>query len=135
MSEENVEIVRGLLDAWSRRKFDAILKLIHEDIEWHPALTAGGMEGTVYRGHRDIESWLRELDDVWAELSHEIEEARDIGEGRVLVLGHFHAVGRESGVPIDHPQGFLFTIDDGKVAVAWAFASQEQALEATGLRE
>jgi ketosteroid isomerase-like protein len=134
MSQENVEVVRGLLDAWSQRRVDAILNLIHEDIEWHPAL-AGGMEGTVYRGHRDIRSWLRELDDVWAELSHEIEEARDVGEGRVLVLGHFHAVGRESGVPINQPQGFLFTIDDGKVAVGWAFASQEQALEAAGLSE
>jgi hypothetical protein len=41
----------------------------------------------------------------------------------------------ESGVPVDQPQGFLFTIDDGKVAVGRAFASQEQALEAARLRE
>lgn len=133
MSRENAEIARQLLDAWARREVDAVLKLCREDIEWHPAVTAGGLEGTVYRGHRGIRDWMRDLDDVWAELTYEIEEVRDLGEGRVLMLGRFHAVGLESGVPIDQPHGFLFAMAAGKVALARAFATQGEALAAAGL--
>lgn len=102
-----------MLDLWSRRDVDAVLDLLHEDIEWHSALTVGGLDGSVYRGHDDIRSWFRELDDAWAELKYEVEEVRDLGEGRVLMLGHFHAVGRESHLPIDQPQGFVFSREGG----------------------
>lgn len=123
MSVDNAELARRLLDLWSRRDVDPALELLHEDIEWHPALTVGGLEGSVYRGHDEIRRWFRDLDDAWAELKHEIEEVRDLGGERVLMLGHFHAVGRESHVPIDQPQGFVFTFESGRLALARAFAS------------
>jgi hypothetical protein len=82
---------------------------------------------------RRIRRWFSELDEVWAELSLEVEEIRDLGEGRVFVLSPFHAVGLESGVPIDQPQGFVFTIEGGNLALAWGFASRAQAFEAAGL--
>jgi ketosteroid isomerase-like protein len=134
MSAHNAALARTLLDLWSRRDVDAVLELLHEDIEWHPALTVGGLEGSVYRGHDDIRRWLRKLDDAWAERKYEVEEVRDLGEERVLMLGHFHAVGRESHVPIDQPQGFVSRFKGGRLAFARAFASHEQAIEAAGLR-
>jgi ketosteroid isomerase-like protein len=135
MSQDDVDIARRLLHAWSRRDVDAAIDLLHEDIEWRPALTAGSLEGTVYRGPDGVRAWFRELDDVWAELSYEIDEVRDVGEGRVVMLGHFHAVGRESGVTIDQAQGFVFTMVGGRVARALSLASQQDALEAAGLQE
>jgi ketosteroid isomerase-like protein len=39
MSQENVEFVRRIIDAWSRRDLAALVAWIHEDGEWHPALT------------------------------------------------------------------------------------------------
>lgn len=65
---------------------------------------------------------------------YEIEETRDLDEGRVLMLGQFHAVGQRSGVSIDQPQGFLFKIKDGKIAFGQSFASHAEVLDA-GLRE
>ena len=135
MSQENVEIARQLMAAWSRRDLDGAIELLHEDIEWHPALTAGGLEGVVYRGLGGIRRWFGELDDVWAELRIELEEFREVGEDRILQLGHFHAVGKESGVPIDQPQAILLAMEDGRVIAGWGFASHEEALETAGLSE
>jgi ketosteroid isomerase-like protein len=135
MSEENVEVSRQLFDAWSRRDVESAIDLLHEDIEWHPALTAGGVEGTVYRGAEGIRRWMAELDDVWAELSIELDEFREVGEDQVLQLGHFHAVGRESGVPVDHEQANLLAFKDGRITAARGYASHHEALEAAGLSE
>jgi ketosteroid isomerase-like protein len=103
VSETNVEIVRRPHEAWSRRDVDAALELVHEDIEWHPALTAGGLEGTAFHGDR------------------------------VLVLARFHPIGRESGATVDQPTGLLFTVEGERVVLAHAFATREQALRAAGL--
>jgi ketosteroid isomerase-like protein len=130
MSQENVEIVRRCIDAWSRRDVDGALRLIHENIEWRPAFTAGGLEGTAYRGPAGIRSWFSELDEVWAELSLEPNDVRDLDEGQVLLLAHFHAVGRKSGVAIDQPVGFVFTIEGGKLAAGRGFRTHQEALEA-----
>ena len=136
MSQENVELARRVMDAWSRRDVEgALVGLIHKDIEWHPALTAGGLEGTVYRGHAGIREWFRELDEAWASLSVDLLDFREVGEDRVLQLGCFLAVGKESGVPIDQPQANLMEMHEGKVTRAWGFASHEEALKAAGLSE
>jgi ketosteroid isomerase-like protein len=135
MSQENVELTKRLMAAWTRRDADDALEFLHEDIEWRPALTAGGLEGVVYRGKADMRKWFEELDDAWAELSVELAEFRDAGGNRVLQLGRFHAVGRASGVPVDQPQAILFTIVDGRVLTAQGFASHADALEAAGISE
>jgi ketosteroid isomerase-like protein len=132
VSETNLEIVRRPHEAWSRRDVDAALELVHEDIEWHPALTAGGLEGTAFHGPAGIRTYFRQLDEVWAELSHEVDEIRDLGD-RVLVLARFHPIGRESGATVDQPTGLLFTGEGEKVVLAHAFATREQALRAAGL--
>jgi ketosteroid isomerase-like protein len=135
MTESNVEVTRRLLDAWSRRDVEAAVELVHEDCEWHPALTAGGMEGAVYHGIEGMRRWFSELDEAWAELWIDVNEFREVGADRVLQLGQFHAVGKESGVPIDRPQAILMAFKDGLLIAAWGFPSHEAALEAAGLRE
>ena len=51
MSQENVEIVRRVSDAYNRRDLGAMLDELHPEIEWHPwlQLQLGGA-ATVYRG-------------------------------------------------------------------------------------
>ncbi len=44
MSQENVEIVRRVSDAYNRRDAGAMIDELHPEIEWHPwlQLSAGG---------------------------------------------------------------------------------------------
>ena len=61
MSQENVEIVRRVSDAYNRRDVGAMLDELHPEVEWHPwvQLQLGGA-GTVYRGHQGVRKGIRE---------------------------------------------------------------------------
>ena len=50
----------------------------------------------------------------------------------MLVLGVFREQGRESGLDVSNPQGFLWTLRDGQaIRMEW-FSDQERALRAVG---
>ena len=131
--EAYFEATRKLLDAWSRRDAEAIVAMVHEGFEWHPALTAGGFEGTTYRGPDDMRRYLAELDEVWTELTFDYESRHLAPGNRVVQLGRFRAIGKESGVPVDHPQAVLVEFRGDRAIAAWGFQSHEEALEAAGL--
>jgi len=41
MSEENVELVRRALDAFPRGDVEAMLLVLHPEVEWHSAIVGG----------------------------------------------------------------------------------------------
>jgi ketosteroid isomerase-like protein len=53
MSQENVEIARRTLEAFSDRDADVVLGYLDAEIEWEPAGPAA-VEGAVYRGRVDV---------------------------------------------------------------------------------
>ncbi len=133
MSVENAEIVQQALEAYSRGALEEMLPYLDPDVEWHSAIV-GGAEGNTYYGHEGFRTWFVESFESFDELRTELSEFRDLGD-RVLAFGRIHARGRESGVEIDAPTGWVFTVRRGKLAKAEGFLSREQALEAAGLSE
>jgi hypothetical protein len=57
MSQENVEVVRRMLEAWQREDFDAWSAEADRTIEWHTVLERA-VEGpeSLYRGHEGCAS-------------------------------------------------------------------------------
>jgi ketosteroid isomerase-like protein len=53
----------------------------------------------------------------------------------VLVLGTFHGRGRGSGVEVERESAWLLTVRNGLIAQIRAFASWDEAVEATKLSE
>ena len=134
MSEENVEVCKRLAEAITRRDTEAAIKYIHPQVEFHSAII-GGAEGNAYQGHEGFRQWLAESFAAFEELRPlGPQEYRDLGD-RVLTVGHFHARGRESGVEIDSPIGWVFTMRGGKVVGAEGFLSRTETFEAAGLSE
>jgi uncharacterized protein len=133
MSEENVEIVRRFLDAYPRGDVEELLSYIDPEAELHSAIV-GGAEGNVYRGHEGFRKWYADSSESFEELRGEWSEFRDLGD-RVLALGAVKARGRESGVELDSPMGWVITVRRGKAVKAEGFLSRAEALEAAGLRE
>lgn len=127
MSSENVEIVRRVNEAFAARDLDALLALHHSDVEI--IVLRSAVQGP-YRGHDGLRRMATEAFDI-ADLQLDIEEVRDCGEGRVLVLGHQHGV--VSGVPFNRVLAEMFEVDAGKVRRAHAFPTVDEALEAAGL--
>jgi ketosteroid isomerase-like protein len=62
------------------------------------------------------------------------EEVRDLGDGRVLAFGTWHARGRRGGVQLSFQQAaWLIDFRDGKLVRFQTFTDRRKALEAVGL--
>ena len=132
MSQENVEIVRRVYEAFSSRNFDAIAELGHPDVEWRPYLSDLG--GEPVRGIAAVQGYLESLAADWDELQVEAEEFREVGNN-VLVFVRTWARGRESGAQTEIHAAHVVTLRDGKVWRHRTYIDRNEALEAVGLRE
>jgi ketosteroid isomerase-like protein len=133
MSQENLEVVRRSIDAVNRRQIEEALGFIDPEDELHSAIV-GGTEGNVYRGHDGFRRWFADSFESFEKLRTELTEFRELGDC-VIAFGHIHARGRESGLELDSPTGWIFTLREGKVVKADGFLSRDEALEAAGLSE
>ncbi len=132
MSDENVEIVRQLVQAFNDRDVDAMLPLIHPDAEIE-SLRAQ-LEGRAYRGREGVRQMFADFDEDWTFVRIHTERVSASGD-RVVALGRLHARGRASGADLDVPIGFVWTFRDGKAVHAKTFSDQDKALRAAGLDE
>jgi ketosteroid isomerase-like protein len=132
MSEENVEVMRGAMDAFNRRDGKGFDALLTEDAEIVPVRAA--LEGTTYRGSNAASQYCAAVEKSWEDLGWEIEELRDGGEW-VLAVGRIRGQGRDSGAGIDSRAGWVAHFRDGLIAKFQTYADRSEALEAVGLRE
>jgi ketosteroid isomerase-like protein len=133
MSQENVEMVKRLTDAFHRRDIDAFANLTTPDVEWVPVFAAR-VEQTVYRGREGIEAFLRELSETWEMFRPVPEEYRDLGT-RVLGLGRLEAQGRNSGAAIQTPWAGLFDFRTAKISCIRTYLDHAEAFKEVGLEE
>ncbi len=125
MSQENVELLREMIDRWNRGESD--MSAFHPNVEWLPRRVA--TEG-VYRGIAGVERFLADTEQVFDvfELRYQL---LDLDE-RVLAWGTIHVRARSSGIETDIVTGGLAEFRDRKV-VRWEdFGSKEEALRAVG---
>jgi len=100
MSQENVELVRQLVEAFNTQDPEAAGVVLTEDAEWRPAYTGGGaVEGAVYRGHDGFRRYLEDLSETWKEIEGLIDELREVG-AQVLIFARIRFVGRASGLEL-----------------------------------
>ena len=112
MSTENVQIIRRLVEAFNDRDIDSMVEHMQPDVELHPLRAQ--LERKAYRGHDGLREMLADFDQDWEYVQVDAEEYRD-ADDEVVVLGRLHGRGRASGVELDVPMGFVWTLRDGKV--------------------
>jgi ketosteroid isomerase-like protein len=134
MSRENMDLVRSIFAAWERGDYSSA-EWAHRDIEF------------VYADRPDPGSWKgldamakanRNWLQAWEDVRQIAEEFRDIDDGRVLVLHHYRARGKKSGLDLGHMRGegaAIFHLRGGKVMRLVHYFDRGRALEAVGLRE
>jgi ketosteroid isomerase-like protein len=134
VSQQNVEIVRGLVAALNHVDIEAMVEDFYApDAEFIPAIQAA-LEGTTYRGSNQIRAYYEEIFDVWRELRVHLEEVRDLGD-TVAATGYIATRGKTSGAELNRPWAFVFKLASGKVVWQQNFASPADALKAVGLEE
>jgi len=132
MSQENVEIVRQLLEAFNARDLDRFARLTTEDFEWSPSMVA--IEGEVFLGREGIETYFGRMIDAWDEFRVADGEFRDLGD-RVLWRGRLDGRGRISGAAVSAPLDILYGLRNGQVSSMRSFLDHTAALKAVGLEE
>ena len=108
MAQEDVELIRAVYERWQRD--DPALDLLARDIDWstpHPG--ASDLHGV-----KEVASFLRRFRGTWSDWEIEVEELRDLGDGRVLVRFTEHARGRGSGALTSERVEGLWTVRDGR---------------------
>ena len=138
MSQENVEIVRTLLEGFARRDHERAFDFYDPDIEWDASSTRdvnADLAG-VYHGHDGVRAYWRAWLSAWRDLDFELQDVLDAGDDVVALIRNQHQWGRHSGIRTETPPyALVFTIRNGKV-VRWRyFSDQESALKAVGLEE
>jgi ketosteroid isomerase-like protein len=136
MSEENVEVVRGIYEAAARRDDSTPFDVYAEDIVWDLSNAGRAMllPKPVYHGHEGVRQFWRDRLSAFREIDFEVEELIDAGD-QVLATIREREVGRASGAPVEVTHLAVFTLADGKVTQLQVFDDRHQALEAAGLRE
>ncbi|MEK6326169.1 MAG: nuclear transport factor 2 family protein [Actinomycetota bacterium] len=133
MSQENVELAYLASDAFNRRDLDAFLALTDPGVEAHSRIVE--LEGGgPYRGHDGIRRWWKDVFAIVPDLSHKIEEVRDVGDVTVVRVRQ-RGRGLESDAPIEQTQWFVTKWRDKKALWWRVLLSEADALEAAGLRE
>jgi ketosteroid isomerase-like protein len=128
MSQENVELVQRLLEAFIATG-EPSWESLHEEVEAHDHDVVDAGE---YRGHAGFRRWLENWDVAWSEFSMVPEEFVDAGE-RVVSVFRMKATGRGSGVPVERQDAMVWEVRDGKVVRLDYYSNRERALEAVGL--
>jgi ketosteroid isomerase-like protein len=133
MSQENVEIVRSAFQAFEQGDMEAVLRLCDENIEITQASELLGVPRNQH-GHAGVLEAFAIWPDLWDDYQVEILRLADIGD-HVIVTTINRGRGKDSGVPVEMPFTFLFSVRAGKIAEWRLFMREEQALEALGLEE
>jgi ketosteroid isomerase-like protein len=130
VSEENVEAVRRIHDAWSQGDFSSV--------DWaDPEIVCRTPEGLLRQGvHRGVEAMSRE----WRGWLHTFEDFRstpleyyDAGD-QVVTINRFSGRGKASGVPLSEISGAArFVLRDGKVVEFEIYTDPKLALRDAGI--
>jgi ketosteroid isomerase-like protein len=130
MSQENVEAFRQAVGAVSRRDLDAYLALLDPEV----TITPLGAIRPSYHGHDGVRKWWEDLFGVALDLSLDIDDVRDCGDSLFVAL-RVHGHGRGSGVPVEQRLWQVVRFRQEKLVWWRSYGSEDQALEAVGLRE
>ena len=83
-----------------------------------------------YHGHEGLGQWWADIADAIEELRFELNEATDLGDGRVLTIQKIVGRFRLTGIELDFPWGSIVTVRDGKILSATGYATPGQAKKA-----
>src|SRR5262245_33036116 len=131
MSQENVEIARAMLDAYSRRDWESAFKDTAPNFELDLSRALGPYRG-VYRAER-AQRVVSEFYESWESARIEPHGFIDAGQ-HVVVSPTAHWVGRD-GIEVQAQITWAYTFRDGAIERMCMYQERQEALEAVGLSE
>jgi ketosteroid isomerase-like protein len=128
MSQENVETVRKLFDAYLRGDYAEAMTYLASDVVY------GVGQELPARGPDAVREMWERWESDWDALRTEPEEFVDAGD-HVVVSVRYSGRGKGSGIAFDDRLFDVYTVRGGKCVRKLEFRERSEALEAAGLDE
>jgi ketosteroid isomerase-like protein len=135
MSQENVEIVKGIYAEWEKGNFRAALPVLDREITFETWMPDSNDEIVTLHGLERLDDFMRDWFGQWEDYRVTGDEFRAVGTDHVFVAGRQAGVGRTSGAAVDSPGFTVWTFRAGKVVRLLAHYDRNAALEAAGLSD
>ena len=131
MSQENVDRLRRVWDAWNRGDFD--VSILDPEVLFEDTVLPDSV-GETYRGPEGVvRGWTR-WTESWEEFTTQVEQIVDAGE-RLVSIHTVHLQGKRSGAPMTFRYAYLYTFRGDKVVHIRSYSDPAKALQAAGLPE
>jgi ketosteroid isomerase-like protein len=131
MSEENVEIVRRMYEAFQRGDFDGALAYFDPEVEVDASVRVD--EG-IGHGRDAVATMVARWVGAWDDWREEIEEMRDVGR-HVVVVSTQGGRAKGSGIEVETRYAVLYEIRGDTITRMVLHTGPAEALEAAGLAE
>ncbi|MGH2926048.1 MAG: nuclear transport factor 2 family protein [Solirubrobacterales bacterium] len=133
MSQENVEVIRGMLAAFNRGDVVAVIAAFDRDCALDEPWEMPDSPRSGFRGHDGVRDWMTNLREVVG-VRFEALGFTTIGD---VIVGEFAArgLGQASGVPVEWTTFAVVRMRDRKIMRAQAFLTKDEAVQAAGLPE
>ena len=132
MSQENVEIVREMYEAFNRGDAESALKLLHPEPELHQDPEV--VDAEAYIGLDAFVRGMSLFTDEWDEPRLEAQEVDEVGNC-VLMRVRVSGRGKRSRIEIGTEFFHAWTLRDGKPWRCFVRSTRDDALKAVGLAE
>jgi hypothetical protein len=133
MSEENVEVVQRMYDAWNRGDYESALSHFDPEVEWSEPPDNPGAR--TWHGPKGVQRALATWVGAFENYRFELRELIDCGDDKVLLAGWQSGRGKGSGAEVSEENFGVYTVKDRKIVRQQMFRHRAEALEAAGLSE
>lgn len=130
MSQENVERVKEMYEAFNCGDVERALKLLHPQPELHQPPEI--VDAAVYVGLEAFLKGMSRFTEAWHDPRFEPLDAEQVGAG-VLMRVRVSGRGRASGLDLSTELFHAWTLRDGRAFQCFVRSTREEVLKAAGL--
>jgi uncharacterized protein len=135
MAQENVELVRGLYDAFGKGDVQAVLDRMDEGVEWNEAENFPYADRNPYVGPQAVlEGVFARLGEEWEVFEVVPEELLDAGD-RVVALGRYNATHKATGRGVRAQFVHVWGVRVGRVRSFQQYTDTKQVADAIAPQE
>jgi ketosteroid isomerase-like protein len=133
MSQENMEVIRGMYESFGRGDVSAVLEQMHQHIEWKEAENFIYADRNPYVGPQAVlDGVFMRLASEWANFMVAPEEWLDAGN-HVVVLGTYSGRHKETGREVRAQFAHIWGVTHGRVVRFQQYTDTKQFAEAITL--
>jgi len=123
MSETNVAVVRGMLEAFIRNDLETALACLDPDIEWDGTNLP---DGKITRGLDAVLDHAARWADIWEGWEVDLEDVIDAGGDKVIAF--IRERGRsKAGLEMDEQHSELYIVKAGRIVYRKGFSDPHEA--------